>query len=52
VTTTPVAAAAFHGALDMAALETDSSSRRVRPGPSLRVGAVIFSPCVTVSGST
>jgi hypothetical protein len=41
---TPTAPAIFHGAADMAALETVISSRRVRPGPSLRVGADMFSP--------
>jgi hypothetical protein len=42
-TTAPVAAAAPHGAPDMAALETDISSRRDR-SCSLRVGADINTP--------
>src|SRR5260370_27538182 len=42
VTTAPAAPAAPHGACDIAAPEPATSSRRVRPGSSLRVGADIF----------
>ena len=40
------------GALDMAALETVISSRRDRPGSSLRVGADILTPEVAGTSKT
>src|ERR1022692_2559361 len=43
-TTTPAAPAAVHGTSDSAAPETASSSRRVRPGSSLRGGADMTTP--------